>query len=57
MKTPERKQIDKEWAMGSMIAKALMLKTNRAGFYRTTSGTKSELGLYRTVKELIEDDA
>ena len=57
MKTPERKQIDKEWAMGSMIAKALMLKTNRAGFYRTTSGTKSELGLYRTVKALIEDGA
>jgi hypothetical protein len=45
---------EKEAAIGLKIAQLLNLHTHK-GVYWTAEGIKSDLGLYRTVKRIIEE--
>jgi len=42
--------------VGKRIANILMLKQDKQGLYNTTWGTKTDIGLYRTVKRIIDED-
>lgn len=42
--------------MGKLIADILQVKMNKSGRYVTTWGDKTALGLYRTVKRIIDED-
>lgn len=58
MKTSEYKiTIDEkeETQRGELLATVLGLKKTKEGRYNTLWGTKSDLGLYRTVKRLVEE--
>lgn len=50
-------QDEKEMARrGKQLAEILGLKKNRAGRYDTTWGDKTEIGLYRTARRVLEGE-
>ena len=42
--------------IGNCIAQLLLLKKKRNGLYNTAWGTKTDLGLYLTVKRIIDEE-
>lgn len=40
---------------GKLVAETLRLEKDKNGHYSTTWGTKSDLGVYRVVKRLMEE--
>lgn len=48
---PETEKIER----GELIAEILMLKKDKDNRYKTTWGTKTALGLYRTMERIVKD--